>query len=94
MKVPKAVFHLLGILVGSGAALVITGCSPENDAENAKTPATESIGIPDEVSEEVDAISKRLEADALSEAGLRVKSKGKDADTTAAQWFQVLFLRQ
>ena len=85
MKATKIVSLVGGVAVGLSAALTANSCTPVDDSEEARVFADQSTGIPDEVADEIEPLNKRLESDALSEAGLRVKGEEKDAETFATQ---------
>ena len=85
MRATKAIYNFIGIAVGLGAAMVVSGCNPDDDADSASSSEGSSTGIPAEVAEQVDRITKRLEADAFSEANLRAKAEGNNADNFATQ---------
>lgn len=83
MKATKMVSLVGGVVVGLSAAFITTGCDRVDDSEETTVSADQSTGVPEEVAEEVDVITKRLMRDSLSEAGLRVHGVTEEGTVSA-----------
>ena len=85
MKAIKAISNVMGVAIGLSAAFAVSGCNSEEDADGASASEEPSTGMPAELSEQIDPLTKRLEADAFPGAKLREGAEGKNTDDFATQ---------